>query len=272
MHYTVAGIAVIGTGIFVSGRLVPRALPPVTPLGESASDSSLTSTQASAMSAGPNRGAPSRVPASASASDSDPNVNSNGLPDLSEIRRELDEVRNCYQGGCNFAESDPRSYDFAVGQRLTELLDHLKAEVSEMQTVDAGLSALAREYLQIPDGHVQAAAIALLATQPSSSENLDPLLAEIIEGPFPDLVPASLVEIRRLLTPASESRIDEALGRAIRSGSPFVASEVIAGIAPFLTTAGRPYFMTVLEALPSDARDRRDLNAALQRGENSKSE
>ncbi len=88
-------------------------------------------------------------------------------PRLEGYAAALEELAACYETErCNFPRTDEKSYGFAVGQALRGELLGMKEWVQANGVRDESVSQIASVYLAIEDGHVQNAALALLATQP----------------------------------------------------------------------------------------------------------
>jgi len=176
-----------------------------------------------------------------------------------ELTTRVSSLQACYAGGCDYPETDARSYGFGVGQDLKAALFELAATSRAGELQGEALSALAREQLKNEDGHVQEAALALMATQAPSEANLAAVLESVIGGYDAQLIQAGMNELKRYTTESEQERIAAALSGAMTSGSPFVAREVSTGIAPFLQPRTVPIYEEALPQIVEGSLVRRDL-------------
>lgn len=211
----------------------------------------------------------SRAPASASAAPAAAVLTKPKMPAAqaeAQARTLVEQVgalQSCYNGGCNYPETDARSYNFGVGQDLKTALVQLAATSRAGDLEGEAIASLAREQLKNEDGHVQEGALALLATQPTSEANLSAVLDNVISGYDAQLIQAALNELLRYNSERDQERIAGALSGAMTSGSPFVAREVSNGIAPFLQPRTVPIYEEAVPALLEGSLVRRDLARAI---------
>jgi hypothetical protein len=177
---------------------------------------------------------------------------------------EAKRLKACYAGGCAYPETDPRAYDFALGQDLRNTLLGMAKVALEQSVASEELSAIGREYLDNLDGHVQEAALALLATQPTSRENLQAILQFVIGGFDAQLVPLALRELARYGQQAEMELIDNAFAQAMLTGAPFVANLLSRGILPFLHDGNLRFYRELDERLPVGSVFRANLENALR--------
>jgi hypothetical protein len=177
---------------------------------------------------------------------------------------QVSTLQACYGGGCNYPETDARSYNFGVGQDIKTALYQLAATARAGELQGEGLAAAAREQLKNEDGHVQEAALALLATQPTSEANLAAVLENVIAGYDAQLIQAAMTELRRYTAERDQETIAAALSGAMTSGSPFVAREVSSAITPFLQPRTVPIYEEALAAILEGSLVRRDLARSIE--------
>jgi hypothetical protein len=215
--------------------------------------------------------APASAPAPASAAAAAPKIS----PAQAEERAKalVEQVRTleaCYGGGCGYPETDAKSYSFGVGQDLKTALFQLAATSRTAELKGEALAAIAREQLKNEDGHVQEAALALLATQPPSEANLAAVLDNVIAGYDAQLIQAAMGELRRYTSEHDQEKIAAALSGAMTSGSPFVAREVSNGITPFLLPRTVPIYEEALASIIEGSLVRRDLARAIDEYRNAR--
>ncbi|RZA05750.1 MAG: hypothetical protein EOP11_12090 [Proteobacteria bacterium] len=183
-----------------------------------------------------------------------------------EVAQEVDslfarvnKVHACYSGGCDFPETDPRSYNFAVGLELKSNLYTLATTAAANELKSEAIASLAREQLKSEDGHVQEAALALLATQEPSEANLTAVLDNVITGYDAQLIQAAMKQLQRYPSEGDQERIAAALSSAMTTGSPFVAREVSSAIEPFMQPRTVPIYEEAVASITEGSLVRRDL-------------
>jgi hypothetical protein len=185
------------------------------------------------------------------------------LNSLRDFLQRLEQLNTCYNGACDYPRTDPRSYEFAVGQELRrsifQMAEWVRGEALELSEI----SQAAREFMGSDDGHVQAAALDLLSTQPISNENLQAILQKILQGYDAQLIEHALLELRRYSAPNDRQQIDQALADALLTGAPFVAREVASHIASFISDRNTVFFRQIAVQLPDQSFYRIQLEAAL---------
>jgi len=185
-------------------------------------------------------------------------------PRLEGYAAALEELAACYETErCNFPRTDEKSYGFAVGQALRGELLSMKEWVEANGLRDESVSQVASAYLESEDGHVQEAAIALLATQPTSSASLEALLSNVIGGYDAQLIKQALRELERYKEYDDRQKIVGALSSALVTGSPFVAKEVSAGVEPFVEDSTLRAFEDAVAQLPEGSMVKANLARAL---------
>ena len=184
--------------------------------------------------------------------------------DIPEFINRLAQLDACAEGGCDYPETDPHSYDFALNEDITKTLVQLTTFVqTEKIEHDEKVSEVARQHLESANGFVQEAALKLIATQEPRPENLDAIIEGILGGTDPDLIQAGLVELRRYPSPDDRKKIDGALASAMTTGAPFIAEQVSLQIKPFLSPENVGHYRGVADQLPSESIYRGNLEAAL---------
>lgn len=186
-------------------------------------------------------------------------------PRLEGFSAALEELGSCYdRQNCNFPRTDEKSYDFAVGQAMRGELFGMAEWVEAHHIRDGAVSVIANAYLAVEDGHVQEAALALLATQPTSSESLEILLSKVIAGHDAQLIKQALRELERYEDFDDRRKIAVALADAMVTGSPFVAKEISASFNSFLDAGSVRIFEDAAYRLPAKSVVRANVAAALK--------
>jgi hypothetical protein len=175
----------------------------------------------------------------------------------------LHSLEACVDGGCDFPQTDPRSYGFALGRALQGELFKLADWCRQQGITDREIGETAVHFLQSENGHVQEAALDLMSTQPPRAENLQTILNNVIGGYDSRLIEFALLELERYDSPSDRAVIDEALAEALLTGAPFVAREISGHLADFIDDQSYSYFSTILDRLPENSVYRTQLEASL---------
>lgn len=178
--------------------------------------------------------------------------------------RRLETTQACYESeACDYPKTDARSYAFAVGQDLKNQLEQLTASVKLSGEKSPAIAEAARKHLENEDGHVQAAALALLATQETSGDILETILKSVIEGYDAQLIQAALGQLLRYQAEDDRAKITETLANVMATGAPFVSKEISGSIRPFVYARSVPNFEQAVTQLPEGSVVRINLVAAL---------
>jgi hypothetical protein len=183
------------------------------------------------------------------------------IPEVSK----LEDLQSCYERECPFPAADSRGYYFAVGQALKSELLSLAEEARAGKPLDPQVVAAARSQLDTEDGHVQAAALRVLATQAPAPESRDAILQFVIGGYDAEVIPDALAQLARYTSPEDQAQIAPALANAMATGSPFVAKAVAAGVAPFVSEETAGAYREALTAIPEGSVVKEQLQAALEK-------
>ena len=173
---------------------------------------------------------------------------------LGDFVAHLNALSSCYEEECDFPDHEPRSYSYALGQAIVKSLDELSVWVKSKPFFDDAVSQIGRTYILSEDRFVQAAALRLLSTQPTSLENLLAILEGVFnQGYDANLVAPTLKELERYKDPQDLVRINEVLAQALLTGAPFLAEEVSLRMAPFVDGASFGFYKELLGQLPGDS-------------------
>lgn len=151
-----------------------------------------------------------------------------------KIIDEIHSLNECYEKACEISGDEKTKY-FSVGQKLKIKLEEL-AEFSRGHDVrSVELSALAREFLINSDGHVQEAALDILATQDIDQDNLEAILNHIIRSSDAELIHQAMLELKRYTYSADQRHIQEVFAETLLIGPPFVAVAIAEYLGDFLS-------------------------------------
>jgi hypothetical protein len=182
-------------------------------------------------------------------------------PDLMQA---LSESKNCLESeACDFPQTDPRSYSFAVGRQIAEQLSALGAAYSENPSLESEVAEAAREFMLVQDGFVQEQAMRLMGQLPISSANVDAMLSGLENSPDPLLVEQAMKEWERYIGTAEEARIQEFLAGFIAHGGQFSSEKASEMILGFLNERSVPTFEEKLASMVPESTPARYLRAAL---------
>lgn len=202
-----------------------------------------------------------RTPAS-SPSPSAPPVKA--APPKAGMLQALRETKDCLESeNCNFPQTDPRSYSFAVGRRIAEQLSEFGAAYADDPALENEAAEAAREFMLMPDGFVQEQAMLLMGQLPPSSANVDAMISGLENSPDPLLVEQAMKEWERYLGTSDEARIQEFLANFIAHGGQFSSEKASELILGFLNERSLPTFEEKLASMIPESTPARYLRAAL---------
>lgn len=204
-----------------------------------------------------------RNPASA-ASEAAPQGSQSDLA-LNDFR----DLKNCYESqSCDFPQTDPRSYEFAVGKSLAARLDQILVKFRNDPAAHQNLQVMARESFKIEDGFVQSAALNILRSFPPSAENLEVLAAGIVNNPDPSIVEQVMNEFERYVGTPHEAGVHASL-RDILQGPHFSAQAAAQNILNFVNKTSYDEYKRTLAKLNPQSQAAKDLKAILTEYERS---
>lgn len=186
-----------------------------------------------------------------------------GLPDFLKY---LEDLRACGEedAQCEYPETDPRSYDFALAQDIRKTLEELRQWVLSEKFEGNLIDEVAQEWVGHHDGYVKSAALKLFATQPPNRHNLDAILKSILEdGHDEALIERTMKELQRYTDREDREKINQAFAQALLTGAPFVANEVSERLLPFITERSVQFFQDLVEQLPPGSIYRENLVSSL---------
>ncbi len=184
------------------------------------------------------------------------------------IQKDIDQLKklkDCYETRtCSFPETDPKSYEFALGKQIQSELMEFRKKYSQDLRHSKELIRVAKEFLMTGDGFVQEEAIHLLSSLPPSQESLVAITEGLYSTPDPKLMEQALGEFQRYLGSPWENQVHSFLGQTLATGAQFSAITVSEKIMPFVNDKSyKSYQQTLLNMAPG-SRASKNLNAALK--------
>lgn len=168
----------------------------------------------------------------------------------------LKALKSCYYAdSCGFPRGDGLDAHFAASKAITERLEALPAVGDSAQ-----LGALAREFLSFPDGHVQAAALALAARLPPDASTVSSTVSALGDSYDAQLFRQALPVLQQWQQLGMSSGFDDMLASTLHTGGVHAAQVVAENLLPFINDGNVGRFETVLQQLQPGARQ-----AALRR-------
>lgn len=178
----------------------------------------------------------------------------------------LKKTEACYSNDkCNFPNTDPRSYDLAVGTEISRLVAKLRKQKQFGQGGDDdAVLSVATHFLMNPNGHVKSQALDLLADLPPSEAALRALLNGIFKDHDSELLPKALEELSRYNEPQYRQMIDTVFAEVLASGSHFVAMRLAESLLPFLNQGNIQFYQNLLVSLAATNPVRNNLAIQIQ--------
>lgn len=174
--------------------------------------------------------------------------------------KQLYATRACYESQtCDFPNTDPRAYDFAVGRQLAADLAAYRASAPTNEE----RAKIAREFVNVEDGFVREQVLALFEGLPPSEENLAAISDSLRLNADPDLVKQALPLLEAYVGTPFESGVHELL-RGMLMGPQFAAVETSLGLSNFVNDASYAGYEHIVEGLPATSAVGKNLRALLR--------
>lgn len=175
--------------------------------------------------------------------------------------KELEKLDGCYASeDCAFPQTDPRSYEVALGKRIAQKLSAFRTKYPKDER---GLK-LARRFMQSGDGFVQEEALKLLSNYPISQESLSAITTGLTNTPDAPLMKHAIGELKRYIGSAYEPVVHTFLSSTLASGAHFTAETVSEDISPFINQSSYSKYKNASDTIPAGATAKRNLNSALR--------
>jgi len=162
----------------------------------------------------------------------------------------LRTLKRCYAAdNCGFPQVSNLDGHFAAVKAIAERLNALPSNGDALQ-----LGALAREFLSFPDGHVQAAALALAARLPPDASTVNTAVSALSDSYDEKLFRLALPVLQQWQQVGMSSGYDDMLAATLYTGGVHAAQVVAENLLPFLNEANVDRFELVLQQLQPGAR------------------
>lgn len=160
-------------------------------------------------------------------------------------------LKSCYfADSCGFPQTDNLSSHFAASKAIADRLALLSTNGDVAQS-----GALAREFLAFPDGHVQAAALALAARLPPDSGTVNAAVSALSDSYDEQLFRQALPVLQQWQQLGMSSGFDDMLATTLHTGGVHAAQVVAENLRPFLNDGNIGRFESVLKTLQPGARE-----------------
>jgi len=179
-----------------------------------------------------------------------------GLPVLLQQQQALPPaaallaLKRCYLADrCGGTPSEGLETHFAVSKAISERLTALPAngDVAEQ-------AALAREFLAFPDGHVQAAALALAARLPQDTATVNATVTALADSYDQLLFRKALPVLQQWQAVGLSSGYDDMLATTLQTGGIHAAQVVAENLLPFVNDANIGRYEALAQGMQPGAR------------------
>lgn len=162
----------------------------------------------------------------------------------------LRALQQCYAANsCRVSSRDGMDEHFEVVAALLQQLERLAAQGSTAEQV-----AAVRELLGFPDGHVQAAALAMAAKLPPSAETVSAAVAALGKSYDAVLLGKAYPVLRQWQQVGLSSGYDDMFAGLVHTGGWQAAQSVAENVGPFLNAGNLARFEQIARELPAGAR------------------
>lgn len=188
-----------------------------------------------------------------------------GATDVDKAKNKLDMLAACLQSqSCNYPQTDPHSYAFAVNHDWQEVLKSLAAYTASHPEEHEKITALARESMLNPDGHVQEAALDLFAKMPTDPKNLNVILTGLSDNSADPLIfQQASAELQRYSGGSEDAKVQGFLEQSLVSGAQYVSEQAAIVARNFITAKNVENYRQILKSLPDGSAKARNLRSSL---------
>ena len=175
----------------------------------------------------------------------------------SKALQQLRFIRSCYQSNdvdCNYSNNDPRQTSYLIGQDIKEELAALLQRWKNNEICSAELSQAAIESLSNPDGHVQEAALKILAELPISNDHHNAIVMLVSDSYNTKIIKQAMTEIQRYQDSGTIDQIDQVFIEQLKTGAPYASQEIAKNILPFINQNNIGYYQETLDQLPPQSK------------------
>ena len=194
-----------------------------------------------------------------------PEVEGNQIAGYSGLISELKKLKNCANGAdCGLPQTDPRSAELELGQRFARTIDKMTLLAQAGIGDETTYQKVAQEYVKHPDGHVQEAALELMAACDPDPQNVASLVAGLTDTHDAQIYRMALMEFSRYDDPQLRNDIDNLLIDTLKTGGHFASQEVANDILPMLNEQNIDKYKTTLTELPANTAKAKALKANIE--------
>lgn len=181
----------------------------------------------------------------------------------SSTYKKISELKICLETQkCEFPQTDPRSYDFAVFKKWSEFLVHAKNDNTLSEEERA---LIARESMLSGDGFVQSEALKILEDLPISSDNLQSLIEGLeLNNSDPLILEKASRELQRYLESADEPSVHQYLFKTIVHGGHFMSEQASIITKDFINPRSIEIYRDAASKIASTSQKAKFLRTALQ--------
>jgi hypothetical protein len=172
-----------------------------------------------------------------------------------ELAAQLHELRSCHAADtCGYAQTDSRAAHFAA---TAAMASRLKALAGRPEALP-----IAREFLSFQDGHVQSAALALLADAPPQADHAAAVLSMLKDNHDSVLLKQALPVLQNWQSKGLTQGLDDTLVKLLATGPHQVGLVLSAELLPFLHDGNFDRYQQLQSRLP-EGRKREQLGQVL---------
>ncbi|WP_144394361.1 hypothetical protein [Pleionea sediminis] len=192
-------------------------------------------------------------------------VVSTSASSIATVNEQAEKLMLCLEEeSCDYPQTDPRSYGYALGKDMIQLMVSSQQAMVEGNLDTFQLRKIGLTFLSVPDGHVQAKAISVLNTLPVDSETfvrVDSVLNDHFDSV---LLEKSLSFLLRYHTHGFGNEVDRLLQKQIRSGGHFSRQMLSAKILPFINESNVESYRSTANSLSQQSLEYRQLTTVLK--------
>lgn len=174
-------------------------------------------------------------------------------------------LNSCYNAAdCGYQDQDPRQVDYQIGQEISGELHDLMARWKNSEITETELEQAALDSLKNPDGHVQQAALDLLAQLPPSAEHFEAIIEITADNYDAMIVEQVMDELYRYMPQGYGAQIDQTFTKLITNGAPYASQTAAQNILPFLNPENISTYKDTLNSLPANTKKAKLLKGAIE--------
>jgi hypothetical protein len=193
-----------------------------------------------------------------------PTVKPRSVSDKESLLQAIRATKECYASEkCDFPQTDPKSYEIAVGQALKGLLSDYRTKFGSDLKNAAETQALALEYIKSQDEFLQEQALSMFSSLPISSENIEAITAGLADTTDPLLVDQAMNEMKRYIGTSDEAQVHNYLRELLGRGGVFSSEAAAKKILSFINSQSYGGYEGLARTLPSDSTVGQNLRTAL---------